>query len=567
MVSLRDLSKTCKFCTEECTRKNIRDQIIKGLLEGDTVEDLLRERDLSLDTAISKCRAQEAARKQRADITSGLDGAQIHVVGKRQPENPTDRPQRPCAGCGYPPHPGGRQNCPAFGLVCRKCRGIGHFGRVCQGGRKSLRGAPRPPPYVSPCAQVVQVDQPVDQHFPRVNASAVADIFEPAPTILIGMSALNGSCTLPDSGADISVAGLAMLECLNEHPDNLLSSSVTPRAVNGSTMSPIGKLPLSLTLSPTEYTDEFHIYPQVKGAFLSWKAARGLKILPESYPHPPTPVTPPCVSVVEHAPPPPSDEIMAAFPSIFDGQVKSMEGEEFHIQLVDGAQPFCVHTPRTIPFAYREKLQDELTLLQSQGIIAPVTTPTEWCAPIVVTPKKDSDRIRLCVDLSRLNKYVRRERYQSPSPAQAVADIAAEEAKVFTKLDALKGYHQCPLAEASQLLTTFITPFGRFKFLRAPYGISSISEHYNRRMDEAFVDLKGYRRIVDDVVIFDRDTTLHASHVKKFIQRCVERQITLNTDKWVYARPEVDFEGFHLSGDGYSIDNSIVTAISRFPQP
>ena len=255
LVSLRDLSKTCKFCTEECTRKNIRDQIIEGLLEGDTVEDLLRERDLSLDTAISKCRAQEAARKQRADITSGLDGAQIRVVGNRQPENPTDRPQRPCAGCGYPPHPGGRQNCPAFGLVCRKCRGIGHFGRVCQGGRKSLRGAPRPPPYVSPCTQVVQVDQPIDQHFPRVNASAVADIFEPAPTILIGMSALNGSCTfpvLPDSGADISVAGLAMLECLNEHPDNLLSSSVTPRAVNGSTMSPIGKLPLSLTLGPTE---------------------------------------------------------------------------------------------------------------------------------------------------------------------------------------------------------------------------------------------------------------------------------------------------------------------------
>ena len=75
LVSLRDLSKTCKFCTEECTRKNIRGQIIEGLLEGDTVEDLLRERDRSLDTAISKCRAQEAARKQRADITSGLDGA------------------------------------------------------------------------------------------------------------------------------------------------------------------------------------------------------------------------------------------------------------------------------------------------------------------------------------------------------------------------------------------------------------------------------------------------------------------------------------------------------------
>ncbi len=158
------------------------------------------------------------------------------------------------------------------------------------------------------------------------------------------------------------------------------------------------------------------------------------------------------------------------------------------------AKSFCINTPRAVPFAYHDKLETELNLLQSQGIIAPVTEPTEWCAPIVVTPKKDSAEIRMCVDLSHLNKYVRQERYQSPTPAVAVADIAA---KIFTKIDARKGYHQCPLDEESQLLTTFITPFGHFKYLRAPYGISSISEHYNRRMDEALIGLSGYRHVVD----------------------------------------------------------------------
>ena len=176
-----------------------------------------------------------------------------------------------------------------------------------------------------------------------------------------------------------------------------------------------------------------------------------------------------------------SGDIRADYPSVFDGNVKTMEGELFHIALTDDAKPFCVHTPRTIPYALRDKLKSELELLQEQNIIAPVTEPTEWCAPIVVATKKGTDKIRMCVDLSHLNKYVRRERYQCPTPAQAVADIASENAKVFTKLDALKGYHQCPLDEESQLLTTFITPFGRFKYLRAPYGISSISEHYNRR--------------------------------------------------------------------------------------
>ena len=61
---------------------------------------------------------------------------------------------------------------------------------------------------------------------------------------------------------------------------------------------------------------------------------------------------------------------------------------------------------------------------------------TEWCSPIVVTPKKRSDIIRMCVDLSSLNRYVKQEQYQSPTPAEAVADISANEAKYFTVIDA-----------------------------------------------------------------------------------------------------------------------------------
>jgi len=69
----------------------------------------------------------------------------------------------------------------------------------------------------------------------------------------------------------------------------------------------------------------------------------------------------------------------------------------------------------------------------------------------------------MCVDLSHLNRYVKRERYQSLTPAEAIASISACQAKYFTVLDAMKGYHQCPLDQESQLFTTFIMPFGRFK--------------------------------------------------------------------------------------------------------
>ena len=132
------------------------------------------------------------------------------------------------------------------------------------------------------------------------------------------------------------------------------------------------------------------------------------------------------------------------------------------------------------------------------------------------------------------------------------------------KLDALS---PVPPGSREPTAHTFITPFGRFKFLHAPFGISSISEHYNRRMDEAFAGLTGYRRIVDDIIIYDSDKAQHTDHVRQFLRWCSERKITLNTEKWLFAKTEVNFAGFHLSAAGYRVDDSITEAISKFPIP
>ena len=79
-----------------------------------------------------------------------------------------------------------------------------------------------------------------------------------------------------------------------------------------------------------------------------------------------------------------------------------MQGEELHISVVANTQPFCIHTLWTIPLTYCDKLKAELDLLQSQNIITPVNEATTWCAPIMVTLKKNSDNIHLCMDLSQL---------------------------------------------------------------------------------------------------------------------------------------------------------------------
>jgi len=574
LLALRELVKTCNFCSDNCTRKNLRDQIIEGILDGDTVEDLLQEKDLSLARAIQICQAQEAAKRQRASMSTGHQDSLAAVRNlpppRRKPlsQTPSSYSQA-CTGCGGKPHPGGRSRCPAYNLSCNTCGKIGHFSKVCRS-----KPAQRDATPTSAGTNALSL-------LSTIRHVAATD---PAPTITLKITTLNGSTSatvLPDSGADISAASTAILSDLHEHIANLLPSNTVPKTANGTEMHPVGKLPIRLKLGDREFSDELHIYPNVCGILISWKACKNLGILPECYPHPP--VTTNTVSTIATLTPTAlnssptdtdtqtlpldKDSIVAEFPSVFDGVIRAMNGEKFHIYLTNNAKPFCVTSPRSIPFAYRDKLAAELESLQEQNIIAPVTEPTDWCAPIVVTPKKHTDSIRMCVDLSHLNRFVRRERYQSCSPAEAVADMAASNARYFTVLDAKKGYHQCPLDEESQLLTTFITPFGRFKYLRAPYGISSISEHYDRRMAEAFIGLSGFRRIVDDIVIYDSNAAQHAASVRAFLQRCVDKQIALNIDKCLFFQRTVTFAGFQLSSNGYQVDRSITDAIASFPTP
>ena len=196
-----------------------------------------------------------------------------------------------------------------------------------------------------------------------------------------------------------------------------------------------------------------------------------------------------------------------------------------------------------------------------------MTEPTDWCAPIVVDQKKNTDEIRLCVDFTNLNKFVRREIYQSSTPAEAVAEIFATGAKFFTTFDALKGYHQCPFDEESQLLTTFITPFGRYKYLRAPYSICLISEHYNRRIDEAVAGLTQYSKVVDDLCVFDRSFADQIADVRQFQQRCADRGIYLNRDKFRFGPEEVLFAGYVRSSLGCSPDPKLLSAFTDFPTP
>lgn len=74
-------------------------------------------------------------------------------------------------------------------------------------------------------------------------------------------------------------------------------------------------------------------------------------------------------------------------------------------------------------------------------------------------------------------------------------------AVVFAKMDCLQGYYQIPLAVESRDITTFVTPYGTFRYCVAPMGVPSSSDEYNRRSDDALAGLKGVHKLVDDILV------------------------------------------------------------------
>ena len=161
--------------------------------------------------------------------------------------------------------------------------------------------------------------------------------------------------------------------------------------------------------------------------------------------------------VIQQVEPVQAHNIVKLFPELFQGLGRLKDS--YKIQLLSEAKPFALTTPRRVAVPLLPKVKAELERMEKLGVISKVTTPTEWCAGMVVVPKPNGT-VRICVDLTKLNQSVCRECHILPSVEQVLAQIG--NAKVFSKLDANSGFWQIELAPESAKLTTFITPYGRF---------------------------------------------------------------------------------------------------------
>lgn len=145
---------------------------------------------------------------------------------------------------------------------------------------------------------------------------------------------------------------------------------------------------------------------------------------------------------------------------------------EYRIEIDERVEP--VKLPkRRVPVAMMNPLKSELQDLQRREIIAPVEKSTDWISSLV-TVQKPNGKPRICIDPRPQNKALKRSHFPLPTIDDILPDLSR--AKVFTVCDVKHGFWHVKLEEESSYLTTFATPFGRFRWLKMPMGISPAPE-------------------------------------------------------------------------------------------
>ena len=200
------------------------------------------------------------------------------------------------------------------------------------------------------------------------------------------------------------------------------------------------------------------------------------------------------------------------------------------------------------------------------GVIGPVLVgdSVTYCHRMVICAKKN-EKPRRTVDMQSLNASATRETHHTQSPFHQAISVPAGMKK--TVFDAWNGYHSVALHPDDRHLTTFITPWGRYRYRVAPQGYVASGDGYSRRFDESASDFLDKTKCIDDTLLWATDLEASFHQATKWIDLCGRNGITLNPEKFVFGADTVEFAGFEITRDSVRPSQKYLRAIRSFPTP
>lgn len=202
--------------------------------------------------------------------------------------------------------------------------------------------------------------------------------------------------------------------------------------------------------------------------------------------------------------------------------------------------------------------------LLEQGIIEP--SDSGYAATSRIIPKKNGTG-RLVVNYIPLNAVTYRDSYALPHISDILGVLQGQQ--YFSTMDCAQGFYQIAVDQRDRHKTGFSTPLGNFQFRRCPFGARNSCAKFQAEMNRIFFDGL-YKRCVihvDDILVFGRDRSEHDANLEWVLQRCAQFNVKLKLEKCHFAKREVQYLGFMVSGEAIKPIPSKVDSLSTSKPP
>ena len=254
---------------------------------------------------------------------------------------------------------------------------------------------------------------------------------------------------------------------------------------------------------------------------------------------------------------------MLKYESLFDGTLGDWNTRPVSLELKPGTTPYHGKA-YPIPHVYEQCLKKEVERLVSIGVLEKCSD-SEWGSPSFIMPKPNGT-VRFLTDLRQVNKRIVRK----PFPIPKISDIMQklEGFMWSTALDLNMGYYHIRLDPDAQRICTLILPWGKYKYLRLPMGLSGSPDIFQDRMTNLVGDLEYARAYLDDLLCLTYGTfDDHLDKLEELLQRLLIAGLKVNAKKCVFCSDKITYLGFLITRDGIKPLDKKVRAILDLERP